>query len=600
MVNYSNLPRFIAAKHSIESSMAVATVHCAKQIGALAAFAAVSFWIWILLNQAEAPLPPFLSQKFSGARVSPTLLPKSVPTEPSQNDQFVLTQHPACNITAFKVYTGTLEEKRAWFLSRLADYSQPFSFVRFGDGEWMCALGTAGSWEANIDGQTFNKNMCKQLKQFLLDVEGRKSVHMFLQGHECQFTRQLNALDQGIGQWYQFRGFLDLLTSGLLAKAMALVRGRGHVVLVGPRPLSKLKIAFGYSAYIEVPQKGTCGSNAGSESFVYSLVDQILAESKREPSNVTFLVAGGMAMKVVVLTAAKHLHHKDSFLDIGSTFTHFAAEQNRRFRNQGAELTLDHYETHPDADYRSMRAWFNTTAGDGCLQVGTFSSKYEKRAELCGVGGQSPRDNPVQSVWREYMLFHNSCRFRTDCAILVWKCANADTCGGIADQQKGLVSALLIAIITKRMLLVDWTQFGVDIQSTLFAPGMIDTRASLLYADRCKTIHSEAPLDGLDLRTTQEADRLVDNVNKSKKLCLRLQTNLNPELLLAAGKGLSFYELPYLRGCAHRFMFKPLNRVWFNKSAKSGPQIGIHLRLVDQVRFAKAFLLGQNGVPMKG
>ena len=224
MVNYCILPRFIAAGVMVEKntcSMAVATVHCAELLGAPTAFAALASLIEILmlLNQAGTPLPPFLSQKFSSARVLPTPLPKSVPTEPSHNDQLVLTQHPGCEITAFKVYTGTLEEKRAWFLSRLGDYSQPFSFVRFGDGEWMCALGTARSTLANCDGQKFNKIMCKQLRQFLLDVEARKSVHMFLQGHECQFTKQLNALDQGIGQWYHFRGFLDLLDSGLLAKA---------------------------------------------------------------------------------------------------------------------------------------------------------------------------------------------------------------------------------------------------------------------------------------------------------------------------------------------------------------------------------------------
>ena len=107
------------------------------------------------------------------------------------------------------------------------------------------------------------------------------------------------------------------------------------------------------------------------------------------------------------------------------------------------------------------------------------------------------------------MLFNNSCLFRTDCAVLVWQCADADTCGGIADQQKGLVSALLIAIITKRMLLVHWTRFGVNIQSTVFAPGMIDTRASSLYADRCKTLQYEAPLQGLDLRTTREAGKQI-------------------------------------------------------------------------------------------
>ena len=221
--------------------------------------------------------------------------------------------------------------------------------------------------------------------------------------------------------------------------------------------------------------------------------------------------------------------------------------------------------------------------GTVCDQLGTFSSKYEKRAEVCGV----------QSVWREYMLFHNSCRFRTDCAVLRWQCADEDFCGGIADQQRGLVSALLIAIITKRMLLVHWQRFGVNIQSTvLFAPGMIDTRASPLYADRCKTLQHEAPLQSIDPRTTREADRIVKTVKESKKLCLGLQTNLKPELLLAssAAKGFEgfkgFYDLP-LRGCAHRFMFKPGNSVWALNKTVSGPQMGIHLRLGDQVGFAK-------------
>ena len=34
-------------------------------------------------------------------------------------------------------------------------------------------------------------------------------------------------------------------------------------------------------------------------------------------------------------------------------------------------------------------------------------------------------------------------------------------------------------------------------------------------------------------------------------------------------------------------MFKPGNSVWVLKKSVSGPQIGIHLRLRDQVGFAK-------------
>lgn len=240
----------------------------------------------------------------------------------------------------------------------------PVSFVRFGDGEWMCALGMTFE---NIDRQMASPDLCEELAKLTACQGERPGVIMMFSHHICDFRKHILSLGDDLGTWFPFFGFLDILRhdNSSLPEMMATLLARGPVVLVGPAFLGRLHAVFGHSAHILVPNPVFCKDLDDAWTAHLRIEKEILAASEKAGNtSVNFLVAGGMAAKVIILRMVSKLKHKDSFLDIGSTFDHFAGRQSRDYHAPLKKFI----SSSKDPKTRLMLGWFNETDVDkvGC------------------------------------------------------------------------------------------------------------------------------------------------------------------------------------------------------------------------------------------
>lgn len=254
-----------------------------------------------------------------------------------------------------------------FFLAKLQS-DVPFNFVRYGDGEWMCAMGQRFE---NCDLARTSTDMCQELARFTKDVELRAGVDMFFSEHICQgYQPSVANLSDNLGVWYPFFGFLAFLRdeeNNRLPEMMSSTRTRGIVVLVGPAYLGRLHKVFGHHAHIRVPNRKFCNDSQDTWDVHQRLENQIIEESRKagDKQAVTFLVAGGMGAKVLIMRMASQLGHKDSFLDIGSTFDVFAGVVTRPYQKTIKAI----FSSAPVGDKRRiMLDWFNETDLDrvGC------------------------------------------------------------------------------------------------------------------------------------------------------------------------------------------------------------------------------------------
>eukprot|EP00421_Protoceratium_reticulatum_P036109 CAMPEP_0168485516 /NCGR_PEP_ID=MMETSP0228-20121227/66649_1 /TAXON_ID=133427 /ORGANISM="Protoceratium reticulatum, Strain CCCM 535 (=CCMP 1889)" /LENGTH=339 /DNA_ID=CAMNT_0008502081 /DNA_START=18 /DNA_END=1034 /DNA_ORIENTATION=+ len=238
---------------------------------------------------------------------------------------------------------------------------EPFSFVRYGVGEWMCALGQTFR---NVDMQDAHPDMCHQLASFTWNETKRPGTFMLFSHHVCRFTSALERKHVELGAWYAFFGFLQYLLPERgqgLKELMDGVRGRGPVVLVGPKFLGRLHAAFGHVGHVPVPNQRYCGGHEDAWPAHEEIERGIREQSARFPGGgVQFLVAGGMAAKVIIMNMVAELGQKDSFMDIGSTFDAFAGYASRDYN---VDL-LAHLRGGPLVD------WFNATDLEGMAAEG--------------------------------------------------------------------------------------------------------------------------------------------------------------------------------------------------------------------------------------
>ena len=74
-------------------------------------------------------------------------------------------------------------------------------------------------------------------------------------------------------------------------------------------------------------------------------------------------------------------------------------------------------------------------------------------------------------VLSQYTLLHREMSKTQHTRTLVWQCPINKLCGGIADRIRGMAFALLLAIFSRRRLILDWES---AIESVYFKPNLID------------------------------------------------------------------------------------------------------------------------------
>jgi len=143
-----------------------------------------------------------------------------------------------------------------WFLSRLQS-KEPFSFSRWGDGEWKSVLGRQKGH--NCDGHYYTAELSQDLGKVLTAKPryalGMQGLAMRLYGP--QIIAWLNERWLGSLEWSNCDVFHYAVIHGHMQKLLSVLSSR-EVILIGPRHLAgigSVKSAFKPRGHIIVPDK---------------------------------------------------------------------------------------------------------------------------------------------------------------------------------------------------------------------------------------------------------------------------------------------------------------------------------------------------------
>lgn len=215
--------------------------------------------------------------------------------------------------------------------------NKPISWIHYGDGEWMCACGFG--MRMNSDGISLRGTGCKELGQELgryANYNGKSFFVAHTDNFICKGSGIYSSVEsclkkKDIQNW---EGFTDGFYFPLIPECapphggMAeTLKGR-HVVLVGPEHLQPLWKMLDYKQYISVPGGG------GAWGDMDRIQKEIKAASRAHPlKHVTFICAGGPAMKVILYRLFPEIGHKDTMLEVGSSLDGFAGVASRDYNS---------------------------------------------------------------------------------------------------------------------------------------------------------------------------------------------------------------------------------------------------------------------------
>lgn len=209
---------------------------------------------------------------------------------------------------------------------RRLDEHRPFSFSRWGDGEWEAVLNLKKQDEANCDGHQFFDSMRLELQNILF----KKPSYMLgmqplayhkLMGRKIDSFFRSNNLKLEDLWWVNADVFHDASMSGKIFSFFERLKKK-KVLLVGPQYLRNLKI-FTFD-HIEVPLL-----NCWLERV--QIMAQIEERRKMKEYDVILFCAG---MTSNWMVDQLHGNFKGFILDIGSLLDPFAGRNTRNYHKK--------------------------------------------------------------------------------------------------------------------------------------------------------------------------------------------------------------------------------------------------------------------------
>ena len=204
---------------------------------------------------------------------------------------------------------------------------QPFTFSRWGDGEWRSVLGT--SQQSNCDEHAFFPKMQKQLIAVLLSkpqyMLGMQNMALTMLGKQIDCFIQQNHLTSL--QWYDADVFHRASASGQpigLKTIVEYVKTK-PLVLVGPQHLTKVTThGMKYSKFVQVPDKNC-----------FNQLDQLHAETvaavKAMPSFCVISISASMPAEILCDRLYHEFGHKHAIIDFGSLWDPLAGVKSRKY-----------------------------------------------------------------------------------------------------------------------------------------------------------------------------------------------------------------------------------------------------------------------------
>jgi hypothetical protein len=206
-----------------------------------------------------------------------------------------------------------------WFASRL-EQGEPFSFARYGDGEWNAILGVAG---ANCDGHQYFPELSRDLEA-ALRAPGRyqfgvQPLALKVMGDRIHQWCQANKVSVA---WCDADVLHDANKAGRLLPLVKALR-RHPVVLVGPPHLASLDAAlFPVARFIQIPAKDCSLEKARILAEVTAALEQATA-----PTVVAF--SASMLANVLIHELFPRFGGRHWLLDLGSLWDVYAGVRSR-------------------------------------------------------------------------------------------------------------------------------------------------------------------------------------------------------------------------------------------------------------------------------
>ena len=142
---------------------------------------------------------------------------------------------------------------------------------------------------------------------------------------------------------------------------------------------------------------------------------------------------------------------------------------------------------------------------------------------LLAIGhSQSYRQQHIR--WRKLLLEGEVEKIRT----LTWYCD--DGCGGLGDRVRSIGFSLMLAMISNRLLLLQWRQpFEVERQNNIFEPAAIDWNLDQALADKLSKLLTGSVNMNSSSTREQRANLIEDYItsSNSEHRHVRIKSNIH-------------------------------------------------------------------------
>ena len=209
----------------------------------------------------------------------------------------------------------------AW-LSELANPAKPFTFSRWGDGEWRSLL-ALGANSSNCDGHRFFPKMGLQLQKVL---RSRPPYRLGMQSLAVKlFKAKIAAFLQQHGltnlTWYDADVFHKAAIYNQLDKVVAAVSKR-KVLLIGPEHLKR--VPFPVWKRIQVPPKNIYQQ-------LTSILSQLFETLANETEPLLISISASMPAEIIVDELHKRYGDKHTIIDFGSLWDQLVGVKSRAY-----------------------------------------------------------------------------------------------------------------------------------------------------------------------------------------------------------------------------------------------------------------------------
>jgi hypothetical protein len=213
------------------------------------------------------------------------------------------------------------EEPLDFYVRRLAA-GAPFSFARYGDGEWNAVFGVAGQ---NSDGHRYFPDMGERLRESLVHPGAYfHGIRLNVPFREARRIADFVRRNRIRIPWYDAGVFHRANLAGALFPLVRQLRAM-PVVVVGPAFLRQLETRlFPVAHFVEIPLHDCWLARD-------RIVAEVTAYAARRPHGVVYSFSASMAANVLIHDLHPRLGERNWLIDIGSVWDVYAGVLSRGY-----------------------------------------------------------------------------------------------------------------------------------------------------------------------------------------------------------------------------------------------------------------------------